>query len=131
MFYKKAIHRASFVKLRVLSLSIRNNVLLGNGNSILTEQQKKFCLSLHYNGVNNYIFVNDVEIYKFKVKDSKINGARLCLGNVAKDFPVDDMKKDELYGYIDDFSVDYRGVTRRGEGGRSPLPFFENWKKVP
>ena len=84
MFYKKAIHRASFVKLRVLSLSIRNNVLLGNRNSIITEQQKKFCLSLHYNGVNNYIFVNDVEIYKFKVKDSKINGGRLCLGSVAK-----------------------------------------------
>ena len=131
MFYKKAIHGASFVKLRVLSLSIRNNVLLGNRNSILTEQQKKFCLSLHYNGVNNYIFVNDVEIYKFKVKDSKINGARLCLGSVAKDFPVDNMKKAELYGYIDDFSVDYRGVTRWGEGGRSLLPFFENWKKVP
>ena len=28
----------------------------------LTEQQKEFCLHLHYNGVNNYIFVNSVEI---------------------------------------------------------------------
>ena len=33
-----------------------------------TEQQKKFCLSLHYNGVNSYLFVNGVEIYKFKAK---------------------------------------------------------------
>ena len=38
-----------------------------------TEQQKKFCLSLHYNGVISYIFVNDVEIYQFKAKDSEIN----------------------------------------------------------
>ena len=28
-----------------------------------TEQQKKYCLSLHYNGVHSYIFVNGVEIY--------------------------------------------------------------------
>ena len=27
-----------------------------------TEEQKKFCLSLHYNRVNSYIFVNVVEI---------------------------------------------------------------------
>ena len=27
--------------------------------------------------------------------------------------------------------VEFRRVTRRGGGGRSPLLFFENWKKVP
>ena len=27
-----------------------------------SEQQKKFCSILHYNGVNNYLFVNIVEI---------------------------------------------------------------------
>ena len=30
-----------------------------------SEQRKKFCLILHYNDVNSYIFVNDVEVYKF------------------------------------------------------------------
>ena len=39
----------------------------------LTEQHKKLCLSLHYNEVNSYLFVNGVEIYKFKEKDSEIN----------------------------------------------------------
>ena len=29
-----------------------------------TEQHKKLCLNLHYNGVNSYIFVNGIEIYK-------------------------------------------------------------------
>ena len=33
-----------------------------------TEQQKKFCLSLHYNRVNGYLFVNSVEIYKIQGK---------------------------------------------------------------
>ena len=32
--------------------------------------QKKFCLSLHYNGANSYLFVNGKEIIKFKAKDS-------------------------------------------------------------
>ena len=31
-----------------------------------TKQQKKFCLSLHYNGVNSNIFVNCVEIWQVK-----------------------------------------------------------------
>ena len=34
----------------------------------VTEQQKKFCSSLHYNWVNSNIFVNSFEIYKFKAK---------------------------------------------------------------
>ena len=33
---------------------------------------KKFFLSLHYNGTNSYLFVNGTEIYKFKAKDSEI-----------------------------------------------------------
>ena len=37
-----------------------------------TVTKKKFCLSLHYNGANSYLFVNGTEIYKFKAKDSKI-----------------------------------------------------------
>ena len=51
-----------------------------------TEQQKKFCLSLYYNGVNNYIFIKDVDIHKFKAKDFEINAAPLCFGNISKDF---------------------------------------------
>ena len=38
----------------------------------------KFCLSLHYNGANGYLFVNGTEIIKFKVKDSEIVAAPLC-----------------------------------------------------
>ena len=31
--------------------------------------KKRFCLSLHYDGVNNYLFVNGTEVIKFKAKD--------------------------------------------------------------
>ena len=45
----------------------------------------KFCLSLHYNGANSYLFVNGTEIYIFKAKDSEIIPNPLCLGNISKD----------------------------------------------
>ena len=58
-----------------------------------TEKNKKFCLSLHYNGANSYLFVNGTEIYKFKAKDSAIVASPLCLGNISKDWLIDNMKK--------------------------------------
>ena len=72
-----------------------------------TVTKKKFCLSLHYNGANSYLFVNGTEIYKFKAKDSEIVPTPLYLRNISKDWSVDDMKKTALNGYIYDFSVDY------------------------
>ena len=57
-----------------------------------SEQQKKFCLCLHFNCVKSYLFVSGVEIYKSKAKDSEINLASLCLGNVSKEFSADNMK---------------------------------------
>ena len=58
-----------------------------------TVTKKKLCLSLHYNGANSYLFVNDTEIYKFKAKDSNIVASPLCLGNISKDWSTDNMKK--------------------------------------
>ena len=72
-----------------------------------SEQQNKFCLALHYNEVNIYLFVNSAEIYKFKTEDSELNKAPLHLCNVSKDFSADNMKNNGLYWYIFDFSVDY------------------------
>ena len=74
-------------------------------NFIVTK--KKFCLSLHYNGANSYLFVNGIEIYKFKAKDSEIVASPLCLGNFSKDWSIDNMKKAGLNEYVYDFSVDY------------------------
>ena len=70
-----------------------------------TITKKKFCLSLHYNGANSYLFVNDTEIYKFKAKDSEIVPIPLCLGNVLKDWSVDNMKKTGFTGYVYDYNA--------------------------
>ena len=45
-----------------------------------TITKRKFCLSLHYNGANSYLFVNGTEITKLKAKDSEIVATPLCLG---------------------------------------------------
>ena len=53
-----------------------------------TVTNKTFVLSLHYNGVNSYFFVNGKEVAKFKAKDSEIKPYQLCLGNISKDFSL-------------------------------------------
>ena len=64
------------------------------------EHNKKFRLSLSYNGANNYLFVNDTEIHKFKGNDSEVVATPLRLGNISKDWSVDNMKKKKgLDGY--------------------------------
>ena len=56
------------------------------------------------------MFVNGIEIYKFKAKDSEIVATLLCLGNISKDWSVDNMKKAGFNGYVHDFSVDYNAT---------------------
>ena len=75
--------------------------------SINFTEKNKFCLSLHYNGANSYLFVNGTKIHKFKAKDSKIVSTPLCLGNISKDWSTDNMKKTGFNGYFYDFSIDY------------------------
>ena len=87
--------------------------------------KKKFCLSLHYNGANSYLFVNGKEIVKFKAKDSAIVAAPLCLGNISKDWPVNNMKKTGLNGYVYEFSVDYE-IFNPPDATKT-VPFLHNY----
>ena len=38
----------------------------------------------------------------------------LCLGNISKDWSIDNMKKTGLKGYVYDFSVDYDAIAISG-----------------
>ena len=76
-----------------------------------TDNGDKYCLSLHYNGANSYLFVNGTEIYKFKAKDSEIVASPLCLGNISKDWSTDNMRKSSFTGYVYDFSNGYDAIT--------------------
>ena len=51
--------------------------------------------------------VNGIEIIKFKAKDSKMVASPFCLGNISKDWSIDNMKRTGFNDYVYDFSVDY------------------------
>ena len=61
-----------------------------------TEKNKTFCLNLHYNKENSYLYVNGTEITKFKSKDPEILPYPLCLENISRDWSVDDLKKNGM-----------------------------------
>ena len=56
-----------------------------------TVTEKKLYLSLHYNGANSRLFVNDTEMHKFKGKDCETVASALCLGNISRDWSTGNM----------------------------------------
>ena len=79
-----------------------------------TKQDKKFVLSLHYNGDDSYLFVNGVQQLKFKTKNSEIQRHPLVLGNISTDFSTTNSTKTGLYGNVYDFAVDYVSINSVG-----------------
>ena len=77
----------------------------------LLRSNRKFCLSLYYNGSNSFLFANATKIYQSKVKGSEIKKYPLCLGNISKGFYAVNMRKAGLNGYVYDFSVDYNAIA--------------------
>ena len=71
-----------------------------------TQPNKRYVLSLHYNGSNSLSFVNATKICQFQVKDSEIKDFTLCLGNISKDFLFDNTKKYRIKRNCKVFSVD-------------------------
>ena len=59
---------------------------------------------MHYNGANSYLFVNGVEIIKFKAKDSEIVVTPLCLFLNMIWKRLDEMD-------VFDFSADYDAIA--------------------
>ena len=74
-----------------------------------TKPNTRLCLSLYYNGTNSYLFVNGTEIITLKAKDYKIKAYPLCLGNIAEDWSVDNLKETGLNVYY--ISVDYDAIS--------------------
>ena len=70
-----------------------------------TVNDKKICLSLHYNGDNSCSLVSNKQIIKFKTTDSEIIAQPLCLASISEDFETSNITG--LYGYVYDFSADY------------------------
>ena len=75
-----------------------------------TVDNKTFCLSLHYNSDNSYLFVNGEEVTKFKTKISELKKYHMCL-DLSKDYNKNSRKEARLYGNVYDFSVDYNAIS--------------------
>ena len=69
-----------------------------------TAVNKKFVLSLHYNG----------DELKFKAKDDQIVKEILCLENISDDWTTANAEKTGFWGEIHDFAVDYT-ITNIGD----------------
>ena len=78
---------------------------------ILQKKNKKNRLSAPYNKENSYLFVNGTDIMKFKSEDPAILPHSFCLGNISKDWPVDNMKETRLNGNVYGFIVDYDAIS--------------------
>ena len=76
-----------------------------------TAVNKKFVLSLHYNGDNSYLFVNGKQELKFKAKDDQIVKEILCLGNISDDWTAANVQKTRIWGEIYDFAVNYTSTN--------------------
>ena len=76
-----------------------------------TVDNKIFCLSLHYNDDNSYLFANGKKVNKFKAKTSELIKYPMCLGGLSKDYTEDNRKDKGLYRNVYDFSVDYSAIS--------------------
>ena len=62
-----------------------------------TKTDKKFCLSLYYDGSNCRFFLNAKRQVVFKAKDSEITPYKMCLGNISVDFNATNAQKTGLH----------------------------------
>ena len=61
---------------------------------------KIFCLSLHYNSDNSYLFVNSKQVINFKPKNSELIKYPMCLEGLSKDYDTNSLK---TQGYMEIF----------------------------
>ena len=74
----------------------------------ISKTNSKFRLSLHSNADNNYLFVNEKEIFRFKADNKNVNfPTQFCLGRLSNGFSATESKEVSLKGNVYVFLVDY------------------------
>ena len=53
-------------------------------------------LSLYYNESKNFLHVNAVKMYQLATKGSETNPYSFCVGNMSKDFTIENINKQGL-----------------------------------
>ena len=75
-----------------------------------TQPKKRFLLSLRYNGINSFLSVVATKIYQLKATRSEVKDYILCLGNILKDFTINNMSKRGSGGVVSLISVDFNPI---------------------
>ena len=78
-----------------------------------SKANSKFCLSLHYNDDNSYMFANGKEIFKFKTDNENVKfPTQFCLRSISNGFCATESREVSLNGNVYDFSVDYNSIDK-------------------
>ena len=93
-----------------------NNTTIYSGKMYspnFSAENKIFCLSLHRNGNNSYLFVNGKEVNKFKAEKSEIKANQLTLGSISNSAnlsssAIEDSKR---CGNVYDIIVGYSAIS--------------------
>ena len=65
---------------------------------------------MHYNADISYLFINGIEIFKFKADNKNVNfPTQFCPGN---EFSATESREVSLNGDLYDFSVDYNSIDK-------------------
>ena len=73
----------------------------------------KFCVSLHYNSYNSFLFVNVKEIFKFEADNNNVNfSTQFYLENISNVFSAVESREVSLNENVYDFSVDYNSIDK-------------------
>ena len=76
-----------------------------------TKANTTFCLSLHYNADNGYLFVNGKKIFKFKADNKNVNfPTQFCLGSISNGFSATESREVSSKGNVYNVSVDYNST---------------------
>ena len=92
------------------TIHAEHNCVKVNGSQV----NKKFILSVHYNGDNSYLFINGVKLFQFKALNSLNLSNPLIVGNTSTNFlHQTDYKKASLHGETHDFFVSYQSTDTK------------------
>ena len=70
-----------------------------------TDPDKKFLISLHYNGDDSYLFVNGRQELKLKAKTDQLVKEKLCIGNLSDQWTASESEKNRIiWKYLRIFS---------------------------
>ena len=82
-----------YVFFKMVKQQCYNGAIFPNQSTYVIFLKKKQITFLHYNGINSFLFVSATKIHQLKAKDFEIKDYAVCLGNISKDFTINNMKK--------------------------------------